>query len=160
MGVGGEEAVRRHRSPVIAANDAISHDPTALLTALCTANEAMRTGPKSSAVRSWPRAPNGRNGAKNTDVIELAPAVIAKPQARRMVELIRARAQEEGAGLLRRFALMRSWYESRHMAFAEFVSPDGLHLNDWSYDCIARQLAGAIGTAAAKPATTAAIAVH
>jgi acyl-CoA thioesterase-1 len=91
---------------------------------------------------------------------QYAPAVLAKPQARRMVELIRAEAHEEGAGVLRRFALMRSWYESRHMAFADFVSSDGLHLNDWSYDCIARQLAGAIGSAAVKPATTAAIATQ
>jgi len=91
---------------------------------------------------------------------QYVPAVLAKPQARRMVELIRAEAHEEGAGVLRRFALMRSWYESRHMSFAAFVSPDGLHLNDWSYDCIARQLAGAIGAAAVKPATTAAIATQ
>ncbi|HEV2955135.1 MAG TPA: SGNH/GDSL hydrolase family protein [Xanthobacteraceae bacterium] len=91
---------------------------------------------------------------------QYAPAVIARPQARRMVELIRAEANEEHAGLLRRFALMRSWYEARHMTFADFVAPDGLHLNDWSYDCIARQLAGAIGAATAKPATTAAIATQ
>src|SRR5215471_16778727 len=85
---------------------------------------------------------------------QYAPAVIAKPQARRMVELIHAKAREERAGVLRRFALMRSWYEARHMSFAEFVSSDGLHLNDWSYDCMARQLAGAIDAAVAKPATT------
>jgi len=92
---------------------------------------------------------------------QYAPAVIAKPQARRMVDLIRAEASEEGAGVLRRFALMRSWYEVRHMAFDTFVSADGLHMNDWGYDCIARQIAGAIGAAAARPATTtAAIAVH
>jgi acyl-CoA thioesterase I len=103
--------------------------------------------------------------ATGADVVlidpQYAPAVIARPHARRMVELIRAEARDEGAGLLRRFALMRSWYEVRHMAFADFVSPDGLHLNDWSYDCMARQLAGAIDAAVAKPATTtAAIAVH
>jgi acyl-CoA thioesterase I len=102
--------------------------------------------------------------ATGADVVlidpQYAPAVIAKPQARRMVELIHAKAREERAGVLRRFALMRSWYEARHMAFAEFVSPDGLHLNDWSYDCMARQLAGAIGAAAAKPATTAAVVVQ
>jgi acyl-CoA thioesterase-1 len=91
---------------------------------------------------------------------QYAPVVIAKPQARRMVELIHAKAREERAGVLRRFALMRSWYEARHMAFADFVSSDGLHLNDWSYDCMARQLAGAIGAAAAKPATTAAVVVQ
>lgn len=103
--------------------------------------------------------------ATGADVVlidpQYAPQVIAKPQARRMVEMIRAEANEEGAGVLRRFALMRGWYETRHMAFAQFVSPDGLHLNDWSYDCIARQLAGAIGAAVTRPATTtAAIVVH
>jgi acyl-CoA thioesterase I len=91
---------------------------------------------------------------------QYAPAVIARPHARQMVELIRAEAHEEGAGVLRRFALMRSWYEARHMTFGDFVAPDGLHQNDWSYDCIARQLAGAIGVAVVKPATTAAIAVQ
>jgi acyl-CoA thioesterase-1 len=92
---------------------------------------------------------------------QYVPAVIAKPQAKRMVEMIRAEASDERAGVLRRFALMRSWYEARHMAFADFVAPDGLHLNDWSYDCMARQLAGAIGAAVARPATTtAAIAAH
>jgi len=103
--------------------------------------------------------------AAGADVVlidpQYAPAVIAKPQARRMVDLIRAEANEEGAGVLRRFALMRSWYEARHMGFGAFVSPDGLHMNDWGYDCIARQIAGAIGAAATRPATTtAAIAVH
>ncbi|MBV8753215.1 MAG: SGNH/GDSL hydrolase family protein [Hyphomicrobiales bacterium] len=101
--------------------------------------------------------------ATGADVVlidpQYAPAVIARPQARRMVELIRAEANEEGAGLLRRFALMRSWYEVRHLAFGDFVSPDGLHMNDWGYDCIARQLAGAIDSAVGKPATTAAAVV-
>jgi acyl-CoA thioesterase I len=103
--------------------------------------------------------------ATGADVVlvdpQYAPAVIARPLARRMVELIRAEARDERAGLFRRFALMRSWYETRHLSFADFVSPDGLHMNDWGYDCIARQLAGAIDAAVAKPATTtAAIAAH
>ena len=106
-----------------------------------------------------------RAKATGADVVlidpQYAPAVIARPLARRMVELIRAEARGEGAGLFRRFALMRGWYEARHLSFADFVSPDGLHMNDWGYDCIARQLAGAIDAAVAKPATTtAAIAVH
>jgi acyl-CoA thioesterase-1 len=108
----------------------------------------------------------GIERAKSTgaDVVlidpQYAPVVIARPHALRMVELIRAEARDEGAGLFRRFALMRSWYEERHLSFADFVSPDGLHMNDWGYDCIARQLAGAIDAAVTKPATTAAIAVH
>ena len=78
-----------------------------------------------------------------------------------VVKAFGAETREEGAGLFRRFALMRSWYEARHLSFTDFVSPDGLHMNDWGYDCIARQLARAIDAAVAKPATTtAAIAVH
>jgi acyl-CoA thioesterase-1 len=93
---------------------------------------------------------------------QYAPAVIARPQAQRMVDLIGFEANEEKAGVLRRFALMRNWYEVGHMRFGDFVSPDGLHMNDWGYDCIARQLAGAIGDAVARPvaATTVAASAH
>jgi hypothetical protein len=35
------------------------------------------------------------------------------------------------------------------------VSQDGLHMNDWSYGCIARLLAGAIHEAATRSAVTA-----
>ena len=45
------------------------------------------------------------------------------------------------------------------MTFDTFLSPDGLHMNDWSYACIAKLLAVAIlddakpPTAIAGPAT-------
>jgi acyl-CoA thioesterase-1 len=158
-GVNGEDA------PEMLARfdrDVIEAKPDLILWQVGT-NAVLRS-PEISGQASLIRLGIDRLKATGADVVlidpQYAPAVLAKPQARRMVELIRAEAHEEGAGVLRRFALMRSWYEARHMAFAEFVSPDGLHLNDWSYDCIARQLAGAIGSATAKPATTAAIAVH
>jgi hypothetical protein len=50
---------------------------------------------------------------------------------------------------------MRHWREVAGMPFADFLSPDGLHMNDWSYACIARLLAGAITEAATRPALTA-----
>jgi acyl-CoA thioesterase-1 len=97
--------------------------------------------------------------ATNADVVlidpQYAPRVIARPQAQRMVDLIAFEANEERTGVLRRFALMRNWYEAGHLGFGDFVSPDGLHMNDWGYDCIARQLAGAIDAAVAKPTATA-----
>jgi lysophospholipase L1-like esterase len=97
--------------------------------------------------------------ATNADVVlidpQYAPRVIARPQAQRMVDLIGFEANEEHAAVLRRFALMRNWYEIAHLRFGDFVSPDGLHMNDWGYDCIARQLAGAIDAAVAKPTATA-----
>lgn len=158
-GVNGEEAaemlVRFDR-------DVISAKPDLILWQVGT-NAVLRS-PEVGGQAALLRLGIERLKGTGADVVlidpQYAPAVIAKPQVRRMVELISAEAREEGAGLLRRFALMRSWYEARHMAFAQFVAPDGLHLNDWSYDCIARQLAGAISSAATKPATTAAIATH
>ena len=158
-GVNGEDAAEmlvRFERDVIAAK------PDLILWQVGT--NALLRNPEIAGQAALIRLGIERLKATGADVVlidpQYAPAVIAKPQARRMVELIHAKAHEERAGVLRRFALMRSWYESRHMAFADFVSPDGLHLNDWSYDCIARQLAGAIDAAAAKPATTASIAVQ
>jgi acyl-CoA thioesterase I len=36
-----------------------------------------------------------------------------------------------------------------------FVSPDGLHMNDWGYACWAKLLAAAIGQAANPPVASA-----
>ncbi len=42
----------------------------------------------------------------------------------------------------------------RH-AFRDFISSDGLHLNDWSYNCWAKGLANAIAEAATRPVLSA-----
>lgn len=57
--------------------------------------------------------------------------------------------------LFHRFELMRRWYETEHLPFATFVSADGLHMNDWSYACLAKGLALAIAEAATRPTATA-----
>ena len=44
-------------------------------------------------------------------------------------------------------ALMRHWRESQGIGFEMLLSPDGLHMNDWSYGCVARQLGIAIADA-------------
>ena len=80
---------------------------------------------------------------------QYAPKVIARPAASHMVDLIAAEAESGGAGLFHRFALMRDWYETQHLPFSAFIVPDGLHMNDWAYDCVARNLAAAIVGAAA-----------
>jgi len=50
---------------------------------------------------------------------------------------------------------MRQWHETEHLPFKTFVSPDGLHMNDWSYACLAKALSLAIAEAAERPTTTA-----
>jgi acyl-CoA thioesterase-1 len=87
---------------------------------------------------------------------QYAPKVIAKPNAEGMVSLIAAAAKAEHVCLFHRFALMRQWYEADNMSFETFLSADGLHMNDWSYACIAKWLAAAIAEAATRPTATAA----
>jgi hypothetical protein len=72
-----------------------------------------------------------------------------------MVELIGATAKTESVDLFHRFDLMRRWRDVEHMTFEEFVSPDGLHMNDWSYGCVAKVMAAAIAEAATRPVTSA-----
>jgi hypothetical protein len=43
------------------------------------------------------------------------------------------------------------------MTFESFVSPDGLHMNDWSYACIAKGLGNVIAEAATRPVTAASV---
>ena len=46
------------------------------------------------------------------------------------------------------------------MAFETFVSPDGLHMNDWSYACMAKGLGLAIAEAAQRPVVSAKVMSH
>ena len=41
------------------------------------------------------------------------------------------------------------------MPFETFLSPDELHMNDWSYACVARALGAAIAEAATRPTESA-----
>jgi acyl-CoA thioesterase-1 len=86
---------------------------------------------------------------------QFAPKVIAKGDAEAMVAQIAATAKEENVDLFRRFALMRRWHETQHLPFDVFVSPDGLHMNDWSYACLAKWLGASIQEAATRPTATA-----
>ena len=87
--------------------------------------------------------------------LQYAPKVIAKRNADGMVSLIAATAKAEHVCHFRRFDLMRQWHETEHLPFKTFVSPDGLHMNDWSYACLAKALSLAIAEAAERPTTTA-----
>jgi acyl-CoA thioesterase I len=97
--------------------------------------------------------------ATGSDVVlidlQYAPKVIAKPNADGMVSLIAATAKAEHVCHFRRFDLMRHWHETERLPFKAFVSPDGLHMNDWSYACLAKALSLAIAEAAERPTTTA-----
>jgi acyl-CoA thioesterase-1 len=91
---------------------------------------------------------------------QFAPKVIAKPDAESMVALISATAKQADVDLFRRFELMHHWRDVGHLAFETFVSPDGLHMNDWSYACMAKGLGNAIAEAAQRPVLSATALSH
>jgi acyl-CoA thioesterase-1 len=97
--------------------------------------------------------------AQDTDVIvidpQVAPKVIANPRTEPLVELLAASAKKENVAYFHRFALMRQWSEIAHLPFEQFLSPDGIHMNDWSYACMAKLLAAAIADAATRVPQTA-----
>ena len=91
---------------------------------------------------------------------QFAPKVIVKPEAEHMVELIAATAKQEDVNLFHRFDVMKRWSVVDHMAFDSFVSPDGLHMNDWSYACMAKGLGLAIAEAVQRPVLSATAVSH
>jgi|SRR5271170_1904771 acyl-CoA thioesterase I len=91
---------------------------------------------------------------------QYAPAVLAKSETPGMVEQIAVAAKDEDVDLFHRFALMRNWREVQHLPFGVFVSPDQLHMNDWSYACVAKLLGTAIAEAATRPVASAAMHSH
>jgi lysophospholipase L1-like esterase len=92
---------------------------------------------------------------------QFAPKVIAKAQeAEHMVELLSVTAKQENVDLFRRYDVMKRWRDVDHIAFETFVSPDGLHMNDWSYACMAKGLGRAIAEATRRPVVSATAAHH
>ena len=94
--------------------------------------------------------------ARGIDVVlmdsQYAPKVIAKPNIEAMIAFLAQTAKQQHVDLFRRFTLMRRWVELERIPFEAFVSPDMLHMNDWSYACVAKVLAAAIHATVTRPA--------
>jgi acyl-CoA thioesterase I len=158
-GVGGEEVpdmLARFDSAVFAAK------PDLVLWQLGT-NSVIR-GHKMNDHGALIRSGLSKIRAAGADVVlidpQFAPKVIAKPDAESMVALISATAKREDVDLFRRFDVMRHWRDVDHLGFETFVSPDGLHMNDWSYACMAKGLGDAIAEAVQRPVISATAASH
>ena len=97
--------------------------------------------------------------ASEADIVlidpQYAPRVLARPNADAMLALLEQTARFETVNLFRRFALMRHWHQVERMPFEAFLSPDELHMNDFSYGCVARALGNAIAEALTRPVATA-----
>jgi len=86
---------------------------------------------------------------------QYAPKVFTRHDIEGMVHLIAVAAKDDSIDLFQRYAVMRYWQLTEGLTFSAFLSPDELHLNDWSYGCVAKLLAGAIHDAATRPTLTA-----
>jgi acyl-CoA thioesterase-1 len=75
--------------------------------------------------------------------LQYVPAVVALPDEEEYARVMAEVAKEKGAGLFRRFEIMRAWYND-DMPYAQFVTSDGLHLNDFGQKCIGKLLSQAI----------------
>ena len=82
---------------------------------------------------------------------QFAPKVVVKQGAAQTVELIAGAAKHENIDLFPRFDVMKRWHDVDRMDFSTFVSSDGLHMNDWGYDCMAKALSLSIAEAAERP---------
>ena len=83
---------------------------------------------------------------------QYAPKVLRGTGSSAVIALIAETARATDSHLFRRYELMRRWREVEQIAFDKFISPDELHMNDWSYACVARALGTAIADAATRPA--------
>ncbi len=73
--------------------------------------------------------------------LQYAPRVLARPAHAEMEQLIATVAEHTRIGLFRRFEIMRYWQAAEQADVPKMVGPDGLHMTDRSYGCLADGLA-------------------
>jgi lysophospholipase L1-like esterase len=76
--------------------------------------------------------------------VQYAPRVLARPGYAAMEAIIADAAKRAHVGLFRRFAIMQRWWASRGNGLPAMIGPDGLHMNDAGYGCLAASLAEAL----------------
>jgi acyl-CoA thioesterase I len=76
--------------------------------------------------------------------LQYARRVLARPAWGQMERVIGEIAHSNHVGLFRRFEIMREWDRTQQLAPSAIIGPDGLHMTDASYGCLASQLAEAL----------------
>lgn len=83
---------------------------------------------------------------------QYAPAVLASAEHATYLTKIATIARERRVALFRRFDAMRYWQDVNRMPAESLTGPDGLHMTDLGYTCLARSLARMIVKLARTPA--------
>lgn len=76
--------------------------------------------------------------------MQYAPRVIARPAWAAMEQIIANVAKSTRIGLFRRFEIMRRWQAAKQDGASLMIGPDGLHMTDRGYGCLAADLADAL----------------
>jgi len=76
--------------------------------------------------------------------LQYARRVLARPAWGEMERVIGEIAYSNHVGLFRRFEIMQEWDHTQQLAPAAMIGPDGLHMTDASYGCLASQLGEAL----------------
>ena len=79
---------------------------------------------------------------------QYAPRILGRPLHKAIVDTIREVGNDLKVAVFRRFAVMRHWVTSGQYRTEDIISYDQLHMNDTSYNCIARLLADSLASAA------------
>lgn len=81
--------------------------------------------------------------------LQYTPATLAREGTLPMIDIIKAQGRRSAVNVFHRYELMRDWHEVQNIPFETFSVPDGLHMNDWGYNCFARSFAATLGDAIA-----------
>ena len=76
--------------------------------------------------------------------LQYARRILSRPAWGEMERVIGEIAHSNQVGLFRRFEIMQEWDHTQQLAPAAMIGPDGLHMTDASYGCLASELAQAL----------------
>ena len=76
--------------------------------------------------------------------LQYAPRILERRATAAMEQLIAEIAQHAAVGLFRRFAVMQYWRSAQPPETPAMIGPDGLHMSDAGYSCLAAELAKAL----------------
>jgi lysophospholipase L1-like esterase len=82
---------------------------------------------------------------------QFAPALCAKPDFPSFVDLMTSLGRELRVNVFQRLSIMQYWHDALGMPLGRFLASDDLHMNDWSYEAMAKLLARALAAAFAPP---------
>jgi hypothetical protein len=79
---------------------------------------------------------------------QYAPRIFERPIHKAILETLGEVSHDLKVAVFQRFAVMRYWVRSGQYRMEDVIAHDQLHMNDASYNCIARLLADSLTSAA------------